>query len=76
MVTGDVVLAFDCSSCLGTEDEVLDGPRAGSPVDVFSGEARRYVVVGTATDEATPVGVVVRFVQRDELLVLTVYEIK
>ena len=36
----------------------------------------RYVVVGTATDEATPVGVVVRFVQRDELLVLTVYEIK
>ncbi|MCI0334971.1 MAG: DUF4258 domain-containing protein [Planctomycetes bacterium] len=36
----------------------------------------RYVVVGKATDEATVVGVVVRFVEHDELLVLTVYEIK
>lgn len=36
----------------------------------------RYVIVGKATDETTRVGVVVRFVDRDELLVLTVYEIK
>jgi hypothetical protein len=36
----------------------------------------RYVVVGKGTDESTEVGVVVRFVARDELLVLTVYEIK
>lgn len=36
----------------------------------------RYVVCGRATDEKTPVGVVVRFVNPDELLVLTVYEIK
>jgi hypothetical protein len=36
----------------------------------------RYVVVGTATDEVTTVGVVVRFVEHDQLLVLTVYEIK
>ena len=36
----------------------------------------RYVVVGRATDLRTPVGVVVRFIQEDELLVLTVYEIK
>lgn len=36
----------------------------------------RYVVIGTATDEATPVGVVVRFVEHDQLLVLTVYEVK
>ena len=36
----------------------------------------RFVVVGRATDEQTPVGVVVRFVSADELLVLTVYEIK
>jgi len=36
----------------------------------------RYVVVGTATDEATEVGVVVRFVEHEQLLVLTVYEIK
>ncbi len=36
----------------------------------------RYVIVGKATDEATTVGVVVRFVEHDQLLVLTVYEIK
>ncbi len=36
----------------------------------------RHVVVGKATDEATDVGVVVRFVEQDQLLVLTVYEIK
>jgi hypothetical protein len=36
----------------------------------------RYVIVGTATDEATPVGDVVRFVEHAHLLVLTVYEIK
>ena len=36
----------------------------------------RFVVVGRATDQNTAVGVVVRFVRDDELLVLTVYEIK
>ena len=36
----------------------------------------RYVVVGTACDEFTPAAVVVRFVERDQLLVITVYEIK
>lgn len=36
----------------------------------------RYVVIGKATDEATDVGVVVRFVEHDQLLILTVYEIK
>jgi len=34
------------------------------------------VVVGTACDELTPVAVVVRFVERDQLLVITVYEIR
>jgi len=36
----------------------------------------RYVVVGKATDQETPVGVVVRFVEQDRILVITVYEIK
>jgi hypothetical protein len=36
----------------------------------------RFVVVGNATDEHTPVGVVVRFVTDEDLLVLTVYEVK
>jgi hypothetical protein len=35
----------------------------------------RYVVVGKATDQETPVGVVVRFVEHDQLLVITAYEI-
>jgi len=35
----------------------------------------RYVVVGKATDQETPVRVVVRFVEHDQLLVITVYEI-
>ena len=34
----------------------------------------RYAMTGKATDEATFVSVVVRFVEHDELLVLTVYE--
>jgi Domain of unknown function (DUF4258) len=36
----------------------------------------RYVVAGRATDEGTLMGVVVRFVASDEILILTVYEIK
>lgn len=36
----------------------------------------RYLVVGTACDELTSVAVVVRFVEREQLLVITVYEIK
>jgi len=35
----------------------------------------RYVVHGKATDQETPVGVVVRFVEHDRLLVITVCEI-
>ncbi len=35
----------------------------------------RFVVIGTATDEATPVAVVVRFLEQDRLLIITVYEI-
>ncbi len=36
----------------------------------------RYVVIGNATDDKTPVGVVVRFVEHDQLLVITVYAIE
>ncbi len=35
----------------------------------------RYVVVGTACDLATQVGVVARFVEGDQVLVITVYQI-
>ena len=36
----------------------------------------RYVIVGKATDQETPLGVVVRFVEYDQLLVITAYEIR
>ena len=36
----------------------------------------RYVVIGRACDETTPVGVVVRFVDEERLIVITVYEIE
>jgi hypothetical protein len=36
----------------------------------------RYVVIGEATDRETRVGVVVRCVGEDQLLILTVYEIQ
>jgi hypothetical protein len=35
----------------------------------------RYVVIGSATDLETQVGVVVRFVDDDQLLIITVYEV-
>jgi len=36
----------------------------------------RYLVIGNATDQETSVGVVVRFVEHDQVLIITVYEIK
>ncbi len=36
----------------------------------------RYVVVGTACDLRTLVGIVVRFVEDGQLLVITIYEIE
>lgn len=35
----------------------------------------RYVVIGKGTDLETSVGVVVRFVENDQLLIITVYEV-
>jgi hypothetical protein len=35
----------------------------------------RYAVFGLATDQETPVGVVVRFVEHDQLLIITVYQV-
>ena len=61
--------------------DVLDMEAAvlgGELEQVLTADPRgtRYVVIGTATDRETPVGVVMRFVEHDQLLVITVYEIK
>jgi hypothetical protein len=60
------VLDLEAAILTGEIDQVLTRDPRGT----------RYVVIGTATDQNTPVGVVVRFVEHDQLLVLTVYEIK
>ena len=60
------VLDVESAILTGEVDQVLTKDPRGT----------RYVMIGKATDQATPVGVVVRFVEGDRLLVLTVYEIK
>ena len=59
------VLDVEAAILTGGIDQVLTADPRGT----------RYVVVGNATDEQTAVGVVVRFVEHDQLLVITVYEI-
>ena len=60
------VLDVESALLTGELEEVLTRDPRGT----------RYVVVGTACDQITPVGVVVRFVEHDQLLVITVYEIR
>lgn len=60
------VLDVESAILTGEIDEVLTKDPRGT----------RYVVVGTATDHMTPVGVVTRFVEHDQLLVITVYQIQ
>ncbi len=60
------VLDVESALLTGRIDQVLTKDPRGT----------RYVVIGNATDQTTPVGVVVRLVERDRVLVLTVYEIK
>ena len=59
-------LDVEAAVLTGGIDQVLtDDPRG-----------TRFVVIGTACDETTPLGVVVRWVEQDQLLIITVYEIK
>ena len=60
------VLDMEAAILTGQIDQVLTVDPRGT----------RYVVVGNATDQQTAVGVVVRFVERDQLLVITIYEVK
>ena len=60
------VLDVESAVLTGAIDKVLTEDPRGT----------RFVVMGHATDQETPVAVVVRFVELDQLLVITVYEIK
>ena len=60
------VLDVEAAVLTGEIDQTLTADPRGT----------RYVIVGNATDRETVVGVVARFVERDLLLIITVYEIK
>lgn len=60
------VLDVESAILTGQIDQVLTKDPRGT----------RYVIVGDATDLKTPVGVVARFVEHDQLLIITVYEVK
>ena len=60
------VLDVEAAILTGEIEQVLTADPRGT----------RFVVAGSATDRETSVGVVVRFVEHDQLLVVTVYEIK
>lgn len=55
------------------ESAVLDGQI--SRIEKDDPRGTKYVVVGTALDQQTPVGVVVRFASSGRTLVITVYEV-
>jgi len=59
------VLDVESALLTGEIDKVLTNDPRGT----------RYVVIGSATDMETQVGVVVRFVESDQILVITVYEL-
>ena len=59
---------------LDVESAILTG--AIDKVLTVDPRGTRFVVIGNVTDEVTPVAVVVRFVEHERLLIITVYEIK
>ena len=67
-------MAEDNLDVLDVESAILTGDI--DQVLTMDPRGTRYVVIGKATDQETPVGVVVRFVEQDQLLILTVYEMK
>ena len=60
------MLDVECAILAGEIDKVLTADPRGT----------RFVILGKATDQQTPVGAVIRFVEHDQLLIITVYEIK
>jgi hypothetical protein len=67
-------MAEDNLDSLDVESAIL----TGEIEQVLTKDPRgtRYVVVGTAADQETPVGVAMRFVEHDQLLIITVYAIE
>ncbi len=66
-------MAEDLLTILDIEEAVLNGQVIRVEKDDRRGT--KYVVVGTALDQQTPVGVVGRFTSNGRYLIITVYEV-
>jgi hypothetical protein len=66
-------MAEDRLTILDVEEAVLSGQVVRVEKDDLRGT--KYVVVGTALDQQTPVGVVGRFASTGRYLIITVYEV-
>ncbi len=66
-------MAEDMLTILDVESAILNGQI--SRVERDDPRGTKYVVVGTAIDRQTPVGVVVRFSGSGRTLIITVYEV-
>jgi hypothetical protein len=64
----------DLLEVLDIETAILTGKI--DQVPTHDPRGTRYVVIGMGTDQKTTIGVVARFVEHDQLLIVTVYEIK
>ncbi len=66
-------MAEDFLTIEDVEEAVLNG--RVSRVETDDPRGTRYIIVGTAIDRQTPVGVVGRFASNGRYLVITVYEV-
>ena len=66
-------MAEDMLTILDIEEAILSGQIIRVEKDDLRGT--KYVVVGTALDRQTPVGVVGRFASNGRYLIITVYEV-
>lgn len=66
-------MAEDMLTILDVEAAILSGQVIRVEKDDPRGT--RYVVVGTAIDQQTPVGIVGRFASNGRYLIITVYEV-
>ncbi len=66
-------MAEDLLTILDVEEAVLSGQVIRVEKDDPRGA--KYIVVGTALDQQTPVGVVGRFASTGNYLIITVYEV-
>lgn len=66
-------MAEDLLTILDVEEAIL----SGQVIQVEKDDPRgtKYVIVGTALDQQTPVGVVGRFASTGRYLIITVYEV-